>query len=226
MVSLLRVMMPSITPNPVMYTVLEDTSHGSNMICGALIDTLLEASKTMGALPRRVFIQADNTPKETNNTVVIWCAAWVLAHLGSHSRLQMFEFGFLVIGHTHDLIDAYFALISRALHPHDALSIPHMFQILQSKIANYPHWKHLRDIYDFVACQPRHLTSNNLKGTTVPNHIRIFCKRWIDLFATQTVDDHRNVEQPGDASLGGASGCNEACASGCCTAILEAFVCS
>ena len=64
-VSLLGVMMPSITPNPVMYTVLEDTSHGSNMICGALIDTLLEASKTMGALPRRVFIQADSTPEET-----------------------------------------------------------------------------------------------------------------------------------------------------------------
>ena len=101
-----------------------------------------------------------------------------------------------------------------------------MFQILQSKIANYPHWKHSRDIYDFVSCQPRHLTSNNLKGTTVPNHIRMLCKRWIDLFAIQTVDDHRNVEQPGDASLGGASGCNESCASGCCTAILEAFVCS
>ena len=79
-----------------------------------MVDVLLEAVGVLGQLPRRFVIQADNTAKETKNTITLSAAAWLMAQL-QHTRLEQIEFCYLVVGHTHDLIDATFAFVSKAV---------------------------------------------------------------------------------------------------------------
>lgn len=147
-VSLVGVLVPAVLQRPLFYTVLEDQMHGADMTASIMIDVLRESVRLMGNVPRRLFVQADNTAKETKNTIVLFAAAWLLAQL-QHTRLQSIEFGYLVVGHTHDLIDAIFAYTSKALHGEDVLSIPEMFTVLNRKMSRPPYWKHLRDIFNF-----------------------------------------------------------------------------
>ena len=122
--SLICVWSPALFNNrPLLYTIMEDFQHGSNMICSLLVDTLCDAAQILGCLPRRGCINADNTTKETKNTVVIFACVWILAHL-EHTRLEGFDMVYLVVGHTHDIKDAIFSYINKALHGEDVLSLP------------------------------------------------------------------------------------------------------
>ena len=133
---------------PLFYTTFEDYSHGSNMACALLVDTLVEAVGMLGCLPRRVCINADNTSKETQNTVMLFACAWLLSHL-EHTRLEGFDAVLLIVGHTHDIKDAIFSFVNKALHGEDVLSIPGMFQIPNRKMKHPPYCNHLQDIWDF-----------------------------------------------------------------------------
>ena len=113
--SLIGVLAPGVWTKPLVYSVFKDErKEGSNMICSLLIDLLLGFVATMGCLPKKVFIQADNTPKETKNTITIFVACWLLIQLKG-TKLRVVEFAYLLVGHTHDLIDQLFAFISKAL---------------------------------------------------------------------------------------------------------------
>ena len=175
-VSLIGVLIPALHSRPIFYTVLEDFKHGADMIGGLLVDVLLEAVGAMGVLPRRLFIQADNTAKETKNTIVLYIGLWLLSKL-RHTRLESIEFGYLMVGHTHDLVDTIFSFVNKALRGSDCLSLPEMFNVLQTKMKNPPIWRHLRDIYAFQRHQPRHLTAQHVKGTRNPHHYRLFKDR-------------------------------------------------
>jgi hypothetical protein len=160
-VSLIGVLAPCLCRSPLIYTILEDQVHGSDMIASLMVDVVQEAVKTRGVIPRRLFFQADNTRKETKNTICLFAACWLMIHLRG-TRLQRIEFGYLVVGHTHDLVDAMFAYISKALVGKSFLCLPHI-------------WKHLRDIYK--ECQPPELSSQRVKGISQPNHVRLFWSR-------------------------------------------------
>ena len=99
-------------------------------------------------------------------------AAQLLAHL-KHTRLEGIEFGYLVVGHTHNLVDAMFALINHAIHGVDLLNVPSIFKVLNAKMKHPPIWKHLRDIWGFRNAQPVHLSTSRIKGVTWPHHWHI-----------------------------------------------------
>ena len=94
-----------------------------------------------------------------------------------HTRLECIEFCYLVVGHTHDLIDAIFAFVSKAVHAQDVLSVPDFFTLLNQKMKNPPLWKHLRDVFGFRDDQPAFLSSKSVKGITLPHHVRLSCGR-------------------------------------------------
>ena len=187
-VHLIGVLAPAVWQRPLFYTVFENQVQGADMICSMMVDVLVEATTHLGCLPKRLVFQADNTPKETKNTITLATAVWLLAQL-QHTRLQVIEFCYLVVGHTHDLIDAVFAFVSRALHAKDVLSLPDMFSQLNAKMKRPPMWKHLRDVWGFRDSRPKGLTADTIKGITLPNHVRVFwsqdgsiclqAKRWI-----------------------------------------------
>ena len=184
--SLVGVLVPAMTQRPIFYTLFEDQAHGSNMVCSIMLDILLEASTHFGGIPRRLFVQTNNTYKETKNTITLYCACWLLAQ---RLPLHTVEFAYLVVGHTHDLIDATFAYVSKALHGQNILSVPELFQCLNRRMKNPPLWKHLRNIFNFKDEQPRHLSYHVIKGIGQPHHVRVYrarddticlqCKRWL-----------------------------------------------
>lgn len=96
-VHLVGVVCPGIWKQPLVYTVLDNCDQGGNMIASIMIDMLLESVKVQGFLPRKLFIKADNTRKETKNTITIFAAVWLLIQLRG-DRLEMIEFGYLVVG--------------------------------------------------------------------------------------------------------------------------------
>ena len=132
-VSLIGVRAPSVWQSMQIFTTFEDYEHGSNMTASLMIQVLLNATIDLGSLPARLFIQADNTCKETKTTIVLFAAAWLLANLQG-SRLRIIEFVFLMVGHTHDLGDEFFARINKALCGVDILSLPELFEILEQKL--------------------------------------------------------------------------------------------
>ena len=77
--------------------------HGGNLFASMMVDTLLEAHRILGFLPRRLMFKADNTHKETKNYITLFAAIWILAQLEG-TKLNMIEFVFLMVGHTHDLL--------------------------------------------------------------------------------------------------------------------------
>ena len=171
-VSLIGVRVPAMSNRPWVYTVLEDQTQGGDMIASLMLDILQEAASFRGHLPRRLFIQADNTTKETKNAIVLFAAAWLLVQL-KHTRLEVIEFGYLIVGHTHDLIDAFFAYVNKAVHGQDILSLPDFFGCLRRCMKQPPAWKHLQDIYSFKDCQPDSLSAQRIKGIAAPHHVRL-----------------------------------------------------
>jgi hypothetical protein len=171
-VSLIGVRAPGISATPWVYTILEDQVQGSDMISSLMLDVLQDAAEVRGQLPRRLFIQADNTAKETKNTIVLFAAAWLLANLKG-TRLERIEFGYLIVGHTHDLIDAFFAYINKAVHGQNILSMPDFFACLQKRMRCPPLWKCLRDVYAFKDNQPDFLSTKNIVGIGAPHHLRL-----------------------------------------------------
>ena len=172
-VSLVGVLAPGLSQRPLVYTILEDQVHGADMIASLMVDVVQEAVAVRGVIPRRLFFQADNTVKETKNTIFLFAAAWLLIHLKG-TRLQTIECGYLVVGHTHDLVDAMFAYISKALVGKSFLSLPEMMGALEKTMVRPPIWKHLRDVYSFKGSQPEEVSSRRVKGVSQPNHVRLF----------------------------------------------------
>ena len=80
-----------------------------------------------------------------------------------------------MVGHTHDLVDAYFALISQALRNKDCLSLTELRELMRQFMTRPPLWGHLQDQYNFRDVRPSKLTAGALPGIGVPHHIRL---RW------------------------------------------------
>ena len=187
-VPLIGVRAPSVWKRMQIFTTFEDFEHGSNMTASLMIQVLKNITLALGSLPARLFIQADNTQKETTNTIVLFAAAWLLANLQG-SRLRVIEFAFLMVGHTHDLVDEFFALINKALCGVDILSLPELFDTLDQKMDKPPEWHHLRDQYAFKESQPAQLSCECVKGVSRPHNYRIAwgrdgaiileCKPWL-----------------------------------------------
>lgn len=187
-VSLIGCYAPAIWKRPLFYTIFEDMQQGGDMIGSLMLDVVLEATAVLKTMPKKLVFQANNTVKETKNTIVLAAAVWLLANL-EHSRLQSIEFVYLLVGHTHDIIDAIFAFVGKAIHGRDSLSILELFQLMQRNMKSPPMWKHLRDVYAFKEYRPRHLTADNVKGLSIPHHVQLFwakggtinlrCKRWV-----------------------------------------------
>ncbi len=179
-VGLVGVLCPALWKEPFIYTVCKNCVEGGDMVSSILLDFLGHCHDTLGRLPRRVFIQADNTNKETKNTCTLFTISWLLVHL-RETPLECIEMGFLVVGHTHDLIDAFFSLVGRVLRHHDCLSLygrrHGLFTLLERGLKTPPQHSHLHDMYDWTAARPNYLSSSRVTGITSTNHIRVFWDR-------------------------------------------------
>ena len=79
-----------------------------------------------GPLPRVLYIQLDNTPRENKNQVVLA----YLCMLVEMKIVDKVKIGFLLVGHTHDQIDQMFSTISKKLARNDAFSLIRMMDLV------------------------------------------------------------------------------------------------
>ena len=157
-VGLVGVIIPGIFKQPHVITVFEDGPSGGEMQSSIIFETLMMIRLQLGTLPKKLIIHADNTTKETKNLIVLFFIVWLLAHT-RNTPLQEVCVVFLMVGHTHDLVDQFFSRVSVALHGRDIYNMGTLWQVLEESMKDPPSHSHLRDCYAFKTVQPRELTA-------------------------------------------------------------------
>ncbi|CAC5375163.1 unnamed protein product [Mytilus coruscus] len=134
--------------------------HDSNLTLNILLFVLEEISRMMGnKLPPIRYLQADNCWRENKNKYIIsFCE--LLVHLQIFREVHL---SFLVVGHTHEDIDAAFSKISEKLRTKDVETLPTLLKI----IPDVSEIKFLYNIRDWLIP-----VISNFKQHTDPLHYR------------------------------------------------------
>eukprot|EP00731_Ephydatia_muelleri_P004385 Em0002g561a len=101
-----------------------DGPHDPDLTINVLLQVVLSHFQNLKQLsrplPKRLCLQLDNTARENKNRCV-------LSFLSLLVQLEVFEeveLGFLMVGHTHEDIDALFGNIGKWLKNNNALTVP------------------------------------------------------------------------------------------------------
>ena len=93
-------------------------------------------------LPNTLYIEADNTPKETKNGTVLCWGIWLLASLRS-TNLKALEFQFPLVGHTHGGLDRFFSRLIVGLKGRSYLTLGDMAAVSQEALKSFSiNWNH------------------------------------------------------------------------------------
>ena len=132
-------------------TVFEDTQHGADMQCSAVLLNLWDVARREHHLPEEFYIGADNTVKETKNTYMVWFMIWLLCVLAG-TPLWSTSAVFLLVGHTHNRLDRFFSRLSVALRGHDFYHLNGMWSIIQRVLSETYDIKiaHLNTVWEWT----------------------------------------------------------------------------
>ena len=110
-------------------------SQGASGCCTIVQRILCSVLQREGRLPRVLVLLLDNTCKENKNNGVVKYLAWLLSS-GVFDEVRVF---FLLVGHTHSVIDQRFSVISRAVHGRDAPTLPALMELVRGlDMGKYP----------------------------------------------------------------------------------------
>ena len=130
-------------------TVFDDTKHGAEQQCSTYLLNFLYAVEKEGYIPKEWVINADNTPKETKNTCMMWWSVWLLCILHG-TPLTSVLFGFLLVGHTHNRLDRFFGRVARSMRGRDYMSVEEMQAIVnQACSAWHIQWVHQTHVWNW-----------------------------------------------------------------------------
>lgn len=104
------------------YPYFKQGGSGCATLLHRIISKVLRGSG--GTLPRILLIHMDNTCKENKNNLVIKYLAFLVFH-GVFDEVRIL---FLLVGHTHTIIDQRFSVITRELSARDAYTLPQLLQ--------------------------------------------------------------------------------------------------
>ncbi|XP_052218113.1 uncharacterized protein LOC127835717 [Dreissena polymorpha] len=111
------------------YVDIGEYPHDPNLTINIILKELLrQAKESNNFLPPILYIQADNCWRENKNRYVFS----FLQLLVSERIFNEVHMSFLIVGHTHEDIDARFSMISRTLGSKDAEIFEDLLKILQS----------------------------------------------------------------------------------------------
>ena len=101
-----------------LFTVPSHAAQGHNVTIQAIWRTILIIKKREGKLPKKLYVQLDNTTKQCKGKYVMGFCAF-LVH---YNVFQQIIVGHLPVGHTHEDIDQLFSRLAVYLRFNDALS--------------------------------------------------------------------------------------------------------
>ena len=128
-----------------------DSEHGSEKQASCVLLNLHAAITREHHIPEEFVVNADNTPKETKNQVMMHFAIWLLCVFAG-TPLYSLLFCFLLVGHTHNRLDRFFGMLARCLRGHDYSTLDEMLDIAsQSVRVNDLKWGHQTHVWNWKA---------------------------------------------------------------------------
>ncbi|WAR04394.1 hypothetical protein MAR_019763 [Mya arenaria] len=125
------------------YIDINEYPHDANLVMNILLRVIHDSIGRDDKLPEVLYIQADNCARENKNRFMLGFCELLI-------RLEVFRevhLSFLMVGHTHEDIDAQFSVISKTLRKLDVETLPKLLQILP----NSTQIKKLFNIKDWIA---------------------------------------------------------------------------
>ena len=154
-------------------TIFQDCEQGSETQCSVLLCNLHEVAMKENHLPEELIVGADNTPKETKNSIVMAWAVWLLCCL-MDTPLWSISFTFLLVGHTHDALDRFFSRLSVALIGKDYYTLEQMWSHITNAVKSHDiSISHVTDAWAFKELQDGNGISE-IKGVRHPHVFSIF----------------------------------------------------
>ena len=140
---------PQKSPEVLIRTMYEDFQHGANMQASTLLMNFHNRAMQEGTIPEEWFINPDNTPKETKNTICANFIIWLLLNMEG-SPLWCVTFLYQIVGHTHNKLDRGFGLIKNALQGQTYYSKETLQDIVKTRVRGISiDFAHLDNVWDW-----------------------------------------------------------------------------
>lgn len=126
-----------------------DSKHGGNMQASLLFKNFHAKVLATRVVPEALVISADNTPKETKNSIVYVWMIWMLCCFRS-TPLWRIRTVYKLVGHTHSHCDRLFSRVKASLMGKSYFSEEQMAEVIISTLRSYNlQWNHLGASLDF-----------------------------------------------------------------------------
>jgi hypothetical protein len=116
--------------------------HGSNLLINILY-RILNIYKEK--IPAVLYLQLDNCLRGNKNKYVFA----FLSHLVELNIFRKIKVNFLMVGHTHEIIDQFFSRISLWLRRNDAVTIPDLLDGIKRSYNPRPEARELEEMFNY-----------------------------------------------------------------------------
>ena len=132
------------------YLLHNSSVGGDNLVWTVIWDTIKRMKDFYGFTPDELFILLDNTTGDNKNLTMIGVCAWLVA-TGKFRKVRVF---FLMVGHTHVIIDQIFGVITTRIRPQEIMLPRHMCSAIDAILAKNPQYNAskctwLRSVFDW-----------------------------------------------------------------------------
>lgn len=119
------------------YLVHDSMFSGANLLWSVVWLTLCSMRDHYGYLPAELHLQLDNTSGENKNNTMVAMASW-LVHAGYFKRVRVF---FLLVGHTHIIIDQVFGVITKSIKSQQLLEVRDLVAAIGTALLPNPQYR-------------------------------------------------------------------------------------
>ena len=119
------------------FLVHDSMFSGANLLWTVVWLTLCSMQQHYGYLPQELHLQLDNTSGENKNITMLAMASW-LVRAGYFKRVRVF---FLLVGHTHIIIDQVFGVITKSIKSQQLLEVQDLVTAIGAALLNNPQYR-------------------------------------------------------------------------------------
>ncbi|KAL3700372.1 hypothetical protein R1sor_018394 [Riccia sorocarpa] len=137
----------------------------------------LQASTRM--LPPNLYIQLDNSAKDNKN----WAMMAFCSELVARGCCKMITMSFLVVGHTHEDVDAFFSKVNAAQGGKDIESLPHFLAVVYHTQSSKAYPRVIQKMADYKEHVKDYM--EKITGQSAPVVIRFYMRDNIPVYQVQ-----------------------------------------
>ncbi|KAL3697585.1 hypothetical protein R1sor_011661 [Riccia sorocarpa] len=174
-----KTLMGSVQPLPLKVIGILNHGHEPGVVAhmeGAE-NSELQASTRM--LPPNLYIQLDNSAKDNKN----WAMMAFCSELVARGCCKMITMSFLVVGHTHEDVDAFFSKVNAAQAGKDIESLPHFLTVNYHAQSSKAYPRVIQEVADYKEHVKDYM--EKITGQSAPVAIRFYMRDNIPVYQVQ-----------------------------------------